>query len=462
MFVDRKEELSFLEERFKSKTAQLIILYGRRRIGKTELLKQFSKNKKHIFFSADLSSEQEQLRQFTEAIYYETKDEFLKTQRFTSWESLLRYLFTRVSVSDKIPIIIDEFPYLCVSNPALPSILQKVWDSESEKKPLFLILSGSYMSFMEKEVLSSKSPLFGRRTAQIFLKPLPFKEIRQFFPSYSKTNLVYAYSILGGTPAYLEKFENGLTIEENVKRKILNKNEFLYEEPRFLLMEELREPSLYFAILKAIASGKTRLNEIVQDTGIEPGYKANKYLTVLRELGIVRRELPVTEEKPYKSRKSLYFIDDPFFRFWFRYVYPNISYLEDGDINYVWGEKISPDIDSFTGFVFEDICIAKIKELNLRNKLPFKAERIGRWWDKSSEIDVVAYNKEGKYMFFECKWRRKKLGTKILNELKDKAEKFVTAKEKYFGFFSKSGFSKELIRIAKENDNIFLFDYFSD
>ncbi len=457
MFVDRKEELNFLEGKFKSRTSQMIILYGRRRIGKTELLKQFAKDKKHIFFSADLSSEQEQLRQFTEAVYYETKDEFLKTQRFTSWESLLKYLFTRVS--DKTPIIIDEFPYLCVSNPALPSILQKVWDSEFKKKPLFLILSGSYMSFMEREVLSGKSPLFGRRTGQILLKPLPFKEIRQFLSSYSKTDLVYVYSIVGGTPAYLEKFENVFTIEENVKRKILNKNEFLYGEPRFLLMEELREPSLYFAILKAIASGRTKLNEISQDTGIGPAYKVNKYLTVLRELGIVRRELPVTEEKPHKSRKSLYFIDDPFFRFWFRYVYPNLSYLEDGDINYVWSEKIAPDMDSFTGFVFEDICIMRIKELNLHNKLPFKADRIGRWWDRNTEIDVVAYNKKGKYMFFECKWRRKKLGTKILSELKEKAERFVTAKEKYFGFFSKSGFSKELIRISRKSDKIFLFDY---
>ncbi len=230
-------------------------------------------------------------------IYNLTKEEFLRDQAFTSWEALLRFVFTRLAGRNRVPVIIDEFPYLCMSNPALPSILQKVWDSVSAENSPFLIISGSYISFMEKEILSSKSPLFGRRTAQIFLKPLPFKEAKHFLTRYSKEDLVYAYSILGGVPAYLEKFEDRLTIEENVKGNILCKNAFLYEEPRFLLMEELREPSLYFAILKAIAFGKTKLNEIVQTTGISPAQKVNKYLTVLRELGLVKRELPVTEKK---------------------------------------------------------------------------------------------------------------------------------------------------------------------
>jgi len=319
MFIDRVEELKYLENLFKNKGARLLIVYGRRRIGKTELLRQFCKDKKHLFFSSDLSSEREQLRQFTEKIYQLTNESFLQTQPFTSWKALFRYVFDHLVKRSPL-IVIDEFPYLCISNNALPSVLQKIWDEKAKKSNIFLVLCGSYMSFMEKEVLGHKSPLFGRRVGQIALKSLDFRDIAGFFPSYSEEEKVYTYAILGGTPAYLQRFNDKKTIEQNVKDEILNKNAFLFSEPRFLLMEELREPSLYFSILKAIAFGKTRLNEIVQETGIGDRYKVNKYLTVLRELHIVRREVPVTEEKPHKSRKGTYILDDPFFRFWFRYI----------------------------------------------------------------------------------------------------------------------------------------------
>jgi len=288
MFVDRTEELDYLKKLYKEKNARLLIVYGRRRIGKTELLKQFSKDKKHLFFSSDLSSEQEQLRQFTEKIYQVTGESFLQTQPFSSWEALLRYVFDHPI--DEIPlIIIDEFPYLCVSNSALPSVLQKIWDEKAKDSSIFLVLCGSYMSFMEKEISGSKSPLFGRRTGQIVLSPLGFEHLNDFFPHYSKENRVYAYAILGGTPAYLQRFNDRKTIEQNIRDEILSKNAFLYSEPRFLLMEELREPSIYFSILKAIAFGKTQLNEIVQETGIDGSHKVNKYLSVLRELHIIKR-----------------------------------------------------------------------------------------------------------------------------------------------------------------------------
>lgn len=155
--------------------------------------------------------------------------------------------------------------YLCISNPALPSILQKIWDEKGKESNIFLILCGSYMSFMEKEVLGRKSPLFGRRTGQIALHPLSFGDLKLFFPRYSKEDRVFTFSILGGTPAYLQRFSNHKTIEQNVKEEIINKNGFLFSEPRFLLIEELREPAIYFSILKAIAFGRTRLNEIVQE-----------------------------------------------------------------------------------------------------------------------------------------------------------------------------------------------------
>lgn len=458
MFVNRKEELKYLEDLNKTKGARLLILYGRRRIGKTELLRQFSRGKKHLFFSCDLSSEQEQLRQFTEKIFRITGEPFLQTQPFTSWEALFRYIFDHIS--KKIPIIIiDEFPYLCISNKAIPSILQKIWDEKEKKINIFLILCGSYMSFMEKEILGSKSPLYGRRIGQMILKPLDFESINGFFPNYTREERTYCYAILGGTPAYLLRFNPKKTIEQNIKNEILNKNAFLYSEPRFLLMEELREPSIYFSILKAIADGKTRLNEIAQETGIKDRHKVNKYISVLRELHIIRREIPVTEEKPHKSRKGIYLLDDPYFRFWFKYVFPNMSYLEEGDIEYVWEEKIKPDFDSFTGFIFEDICIQKLKKFNKENRLPFKAKNIGRWWDRTDEIDIVAFDDKGSFLFCECKWTNKKIGVNILSELQRKADKFLGTREKYYGFFSKSGFTKELEALSKKRKDILLFNY---
>ncbi len=456
MFVNRIQELNFLEKTFKEKKARFVIMYGRRRIGKTELLRQFSRNKKHLFFSSDLSSEQEQLKQFSEKIFQLTRESFLETQSFNSWESLLRYIFDYLVLNTPL-IIIDEFPYLCISNPALPSIVQKIWDEKGQRTNVFLILCGSYMNFMEKEILGNKSPLFGRRTGQMVLEPLSYEELESFFPNYTEEEIISTYGILGGTPAYLQRFKDSKSVEKNVKDEILNKNGFLFSEPRFLLIEELREPSIYFSILQAIAFGRTRLNEIVQATGIGDSHKVNKYLSVLRELRIVKREIPATEEKPYKSRKGIYLLADPFFRFWFRYVLPNLSYLEEGEINYVWQEKIKPSINSFLGFTYEDICLQKIKQFNRRNILPFKAKDIGRWWSNKEEIDIVAYDDQNSFIFGECKWKNKKIGLKELQVLERKASIFLNVKRKYYVLFSKSGFSEQLKDLSNQREDILLY-----
>lgn len=387
-----------------------------------------------------------------------TGDPFLQSQTFTSWEALLRYVFSHIV--HEIPlIIIDEFPYLCTGNTALPSILQKVWDEAGKDSPVFLIVCGSYMSFMEKEVLGNKSPLFGRRTGQILLKPMTFQDTEAFFPQKSREDRMYAYTVLGGTPAYLQRFDQTKTLEQNIKDEILDKNAMLYSEPRFLLMEELREPSLYFSILKAIAFGRNRLNEIVQETGTADRHTINKYLSVLKELYMVQREVPITEEKPHKSRKGIYQLRDPFFRFWFRYVFPNFSYLEEGDIEYMWQQKILPSLESFAGPIFERICTETFKRENRANTLPFKASRIGHWWDRQHEIDIVAYDDDRNYLLCECKWTAKPIGDRILEELQRKSGFFPRAKHLYYGLFSKSGFQETLQNIAANRDDVLLFDY---
>lgn len=456
MFVNRKNELSLLRTLSKKDGLRLLIVYGRRRIGKTELLKQFSQNKKHLFFSSDLSSEREQLRQFSQKVYTVTGDSFLKDQTFDSWEAAFRYVFDHFT--GKVPIvIIDEFPYLCYSNVALPSILQKIWDEKVGQAKLMLVLCGSYMSFMEKEILAHKSPLFGRRTGQLVMEPLNFEEAQEFFPRYSKRDRVCAYAILGGTPAYLQRFSDKKSIKRNVIDEILNRNALLYEEPRFLLMEELKEPPVYFSILNAIAFGKTRLNEIVLYTGIPDRHKVNKYISVLRELGIVRRKVPVTEKKPHKSRKGIYILEDPYFRFWYRYVYPNFSYLEEGDVDYVWSARIKPDLDQFVSLVFEEICSQRLKQVNRAGGLPFKAIDIGPWWDGKDEIDIIALDREGRFLFCECKWSRRKVGLNLLEDLERKSRSFMRKKKCFYGFFSKSGFTKDLIETARSRHEVILF-----
>jgi uncharacterized protein len=469
MFVNRTTELDYLTKVSQEHRARFLIIYGRRRIGKTELLRHFARGVPHLFFSADLSSEQEQLRQFTEQIHRVTGDPFLQSQPFTSWEALLQYLFTHV-VEHAPLIIIDEFPYLCAGNAVLPSILQKVWDETGKHVAVFFIVCGSYMSFMEKEVLGNKSPLFGRRTGQMLLEPMTFHDIEAFFPHSSKAERVGMYAVLGGTPAYLQRFAPEKTFEQNIKDEILDKNAMLYSEPRFLLMEELREPSLYFAILKAIAFGRNRLNAIVQETGIRERQTVNKYLSVLKELYMVQREVPITETQPHTSRKGIYRLCDPFFRFWFRYVFPNLSYLEEGDIEYVWRHKILPGLESFIGPIFEQICIQALKQKNRCNALPFKASRIGRWWDRQHEVDIVAYDGEsggtetvgsptGNYLLCECKWTSKPMSLNVLENLRANAAFFPQAGRIYYGLFSKSGFRDDLRDAAATRDDVLLFDY---
>jgi AAA+ ATPase superfamily predicted ATPase len=458
MFVDRQEELSHLTRLEESGRPEFLILYGRRRTGKTALLRHFATGRDCLFFSADLSSERDQLAQLTESVFGLTQDAFLQTQPFGSWESALRYIFDHLP--GRVPlVIIDEFPYLCASNRALPSILQKVWDQRPEGRRIVLVLCGSTISFMEKEVLGAKSPLYGRRTSQMDLRPFDFDALAEFFPGLPARDRVYAYAVLGGIPAYLERYDAGRTLEANILEGILDKHSPLYEEPRFLLMQELNEPSLYFSILKAVAFGRTRLNDIAQETGIVDRHKVNKYISVLRDLRIVKREVPVTEDKPYKSRKGIYLLSDNFFRFWFRYVYANLSSLDAAGARFVWEEKIKPDLESFTALAFEDICAQRLSKLNALGRLPFRAANLGRWWDGRNEIDIVALDGKGSVLFCECKWTARKVGINMLRELEGKAALFPETSSRYYGFFSKSGFTPEMEDLARSRGDILLFDW---
>ncbi|HID61668.1 MAG TPA: ATP-binding protein [Anaerolineae bacterium] len=454
MFIDRERELAMLEERYSSKQAEMFVLYGRRRVGKTELLRAFCQGKRHVFFVADLGSEALLLTAFSRTI-----GEYLLGPgvplAFSTWDAAFEYL-ADAAQTERLVVVLDEFGYLAQANPAFPSILQRLWDTRLKDTRIFLVLCGSYVSLMEREVLAYRAPLYGRRTGQYLLMPLDFPEATLFFPGYSPDDLVTTYAVLGGTPAYLRQFDDRCPLLENIRDRILTPQTYLYDEPRFLLLQEVREPRSYFAILEAMARGNTRPNEIAQAAGLGGGATAMPYLKMLMELRLVERRVPATTRHPHKSRKGLYRLSDPFFRFWFRFVYPHRSALEEGRIAQVLEQHIAPRLDEFTADVFEEIC----RRHTWRLELPFIPERVGAWWSARGEVDVVAISDEARAVLVgECKWSAKPVGTNIFDELRRKAQLLQREgfwERVYYALFSRAGFTKALQETVVQEEVILI------
>ncbi|WP_456326528.1 ATP-binding protein [Palaeococcus sp. (in: euryarchaeotes)] len=440
MFINRVEELNILEERLRKGNAEFIVLYGRRRIGKTALLLEFLRRNGGIYLLARETSTHENLKRFSGRIASYFGDSFLRKNPFRRWDAFFEYISER-SENRRLVLVIDEFPYLVKGSPELPSILQEYWDLRLKESQIYLVICGSSISMMEK-LLGYRSPLYGRRTAQMKLKPLGFFDARAFLPGYSTEEFVMAYGILGGTPAYLLEFDDSKGIVENL-RGYFRPDSFLYGDALFVLREELEEPRNYFAIMEAIARGKTTLGEIMNDTGLERA-TVGKYLSVLIDLDLVKREVPVTASR--KSRKGRYRIKDSYFTFWFRYVYPNADMVETG-MGDELVEVVMDDLNTYLGFVFEDVAKEFLVRLNRSEKLPFKFTKIGRWWHRGGEIDLVALNeREKKALFIEVKWKElnEKQAKGILKDLEKKAELVgLEGWEKIYGLVAKGVKNRE-------------------
>jgi AAA+ ATPase superfamily predicted ATPase len=453
-FVNRKVELDFLNKKWGEKQSQLIIIYGKRRVGKTELSIRFAKNKPHIYFLCERIAAHKQLKKFTEVIAEYFDDEFLPEEGFRDWETAFKYISKK---NKKMILIIDEFPYLAESDKSVPSTFQKAWDLYLKKSKVYLLLLGSSISMMEKTTLYYKAPLYGRRTGQFLVKPFKFRELKNFFPEKSFEERLAIYSVVGGTPLYLSKF-CGKNYIEVIKKEILQKGQPLYEEVEFLLREELKEPRNYFVILEALSLGKTRLSEIINETGFDKGI-SSRYISILNSLQITTKEIPVTEKIPEKSRKGIYFIDDNFFNFWFRFVFKNRTFLEENRINEVV-KKINEAITELLARNYERVACDILRDTFFSKKLTAEFEVYGRWWDKKGEIDIVALNYENREILFgEVKWTNKKVGIDIYEDLKRKSEMvewWKGATKKYFALFSKSGFTDDMLKTA-EKEKVYLF-----
>ena len=456
-FIDREEEIEALNKRFAGKKAEFVVIYGKRRVGKTEIIKKFFEKIPHIYFLADKREIKDQLWEISQRVGEFFNDSIISKTGFNDWITLFEYLKRK---NEHFVFVIDEFPYLIDAERAITSLFQKGWDEYLSNSKIFLILCGSSISMMENEVLGYKSPLYGRRTGQMEIKPFGFKEVIKFFPHLSFKENIEVFSVLGGVPAYLKQFDESKNLWENISENILKKDSFLYNEVEFILREELKEPRRYFSILKEIAMGRTKVNEIAQSMDIERNI-LSRYLSILEELKILKREIPITEEKGYKSRKGIYKIDDNYFKFWFKFVYPNKGYVEEGLIDYILEKKIKPYFNAYVSFVFEEICKETLWLLNKEKKLPFMFDSIGSWWHGENEIDIVAFNKKNKSIIFsEVKWQEKKMGKDAYDDLLEKKEKVkwkYDDRKEYFIFFSKNGFTSSMKRIA-EKENIRLYD----
>lgn len=464
-FIGRDAEMEKLNTEY-DRDGSFVVIYGRRRVGKTTLIKEFLKKKTAFYFLATEELESQSRKRLAGVIARTTKNSLLLKAVFTDWLDLFQVIVDYKPEEKKV-LVIDEFPYLVKTNPAFPSILQNAWDELLKDGNVMLILSGSLISMMQKHALSYDSPLYGRRTAQIRLAPLPFTDVRaaQELP-FSKA--VEQYAVTGGVPKYLEFFTDGRGLEEQLRDAVLSKSGFLYEEPNFLLKSESMTAVNYFSIIKTIADGNHKLGKIAGALGQETS-ALTPYLSTLADLGFIEKRTPITEKNPEKSRKGLYFIADNFIRFWFHYVYPFKGELELDNMQIVLDEIKKDFIEKFTAFSYEDICRDIFADLCRKGGISFVPSRIGSYWlndfDGDTEIDIMAVDHQNKRIFAgECKYHAKPVDAAVYFALTEKVanaaeiQKAFPGYDVLYGVFSKSGFTPRMLNTAKETAKLLLIN----
>ena len=406
-FVDRERELKFLNDEYKRRGSSLVVIYGRRRNGKTTLIQEFLKDKKGIYFLATEENNDINRENFLKLVLnrYPSKYEL----KANSWEDIFKYIIE----NDKKPIIIiDEFQYLGMSNEAFPSIFQKIWDNVLKDINAKVIICGSLINMMYSQTLNYSSPLYGRRTGQIRLQQINYQMTKKFYKNSNDKKFMEFYAVTGGVPRYIEIFKNETNLYDAIEKNILDKNSFLYSEPEFLLKKEVKDIGNYFSLIKAIADGARKISEIAGKLNVKQT-STTFYLNTLQELDLIKREVPITEQNLAKSKKGLYKINDNYIAFWFRFVYPYKDFLEIENTAYVLDVIKNKFIQNHMSYVYEDICREKLFETYMK-----KIRRVGKWWNKNTEIDIVGVNDDEKFaVFAECKYKNNKVGVDVLNAL---------------------------------------------
>ncbi|MCU4742510.1 ATP-binding protein [Natronoglomus mannanivorans] len=446
-FVDRERELEQLTACYESDRAEFVVLYGRRRLGKSELARQTIADRDDaVYYQAIESTAQNQLEQFVETVTAAFPE--LRNVR-RDWEVLLEELGERNAI-----VIVDEFPFLVEEDESIPSRIQRVWDTKLKETGMTLVLIGSSISVMEEKVLSGGSPLYGRRTATIDLGPLSAGTVRAFVPNDDDEAAVETWAIYGGTPYYLQTIDPDRSVAENVQESILSERGLLYSEPEFLLRTELRQPNTYFSILRAMAHGRRTPNEIAGMAGVD-SQSLSTYVQKLRRLRLVERHIPVTES-PTASKRGRYRIAAPLFRFWFRFVYGNQDQLRLLDED-AYDELVAPELADYVSPLFERLCQQALPELVER-----RFRNVGQWWFKEHELDVLGLTDAG-LVAGECKFTSTPVSEGVLSNLERTAEHVRWSDEPADGttqyvLFSRSGYTADLERQAERRDDVSLFD----
>jgi AAA+ ATPase superfamily predicted ATPase len=449
-FVDREDELDLLESRFESDRAELLVIYGRRRLGKSALVREAIRNRDEaVYWQATEETPDVQLEDFVETAS-ETFPLVEDIRR--DWEALLRALGRQDAI-----VVLDEFPYLIESDDTLPSKMQRVWDMHIEETTSTFVLVGSSISIMEEKVLSGGSPLYGRRTGTIDLPPLSLADATAFYPTDDPDTIIQTWGVFGGTPYYLRTLTPTESLASNIQSHVLSEHGVLHNEPEFLLRTEfgIREPQTYYTILRAIATGKREANEIANFAGVDSN-SLGSYLSKLRRLRLVERDVPVTAN-PNATRKSRYRLKEPLFRFWFRYVYGQAGKLAQlGDDAYE--QLVEPTFTEYMGSMFELVCQNALPSL-----VPKTYRGVGYWWHKRYELDVVGLASDGTLVAGECKYTTRKMTEGDLADLERSAAAVEWTPpnggdlDYHYCCFCRSGFTAGLREVADERDDVSLF-----
>lgn len=449
-FVNRSEELSRLRTLYDSNTAELAVIFGRRRLGKTALVKQsLNHYDDAIVYQAKQKTSTLQLQQFIDT----AMDSYPGVRRIREdWGAILEYLAEQDAI-----VVLDEFPYLVEQDKSLPSVLQAMFDHELNESAVTFVLVGSSISMMEEAALLGNSPLYGRSSLKLDIRQLPFAAAMEFFDdTYTATEQVLTWGVFGGVPYYLEEVSPNVTLAENIQRTILSRHGTLHDEPDYVLRMELTEPTRYFSILEAIAGGNTSRNEIAGTTGIDYN-QLSKYLQRLSRLRLVDQHVPITERKE-RSKRSRYRIRDPFFRFWFHFIYgTDTQYDELGDEAYT--ALIEPELANFVSRSFEELCCSALRPLYSG----YTITETGHWWYGEHEIDVVGFTTDGTLIAGECKFQQSPLGYDALSNLHDHVEELRWSptdgsnRNEEYALFSRSGFKSSVQEAAAERDDLRLF-----
>ena len=457
MFIGREREMATLNHLYQSDKFEFVVIYGRRRVGKTALINQFIQDKEAIYYMGVESNSKQNLENFSKNIM-EYKVNIQVDTSFLSFQAALEYVF-QLAEKERLVLAIDEYPYVARSSESFASTIQLLIDKYKDHSKLMLILCGSSMSYMEDHVLSYKAPLYGRRTAQMKIQPFDFFDTCQYFCNFSDEDRALVYGMVGGTPQYLLQMDDRLTIEENMKNTFLNPNSFLFEEPENLLKQEVREPALYNAIITAIATGSSRVAEISTKVGEQSSVCTN-YLKNLMALGLIQKETPYGEKT---SRKSIYSINDNMFRFWYRFIPENNSIIVRGATNLAY-KRIEPHLSDYMGKVFEEICKQYLWKLLLDGNCPIEFNDLGRCWGTNpsthnqEEIDIMGEQDKNTALFGECKWTNQKVDTGILETLLKRSQLFHYSKIQLY-LFAKTGFTEGCKALAEKMGNVALVTY---